>query len=585
MTFLVIGLVFAALAFVATRRVLATVAAGVLTAFLAYLYTPTLAWGFPDLAPLLLLTLMTVFLEEVVVWRAGRRPRWAGPLVLAGIGVVGLGVAAAMTWTAAHAQRYQSLIGEVKEASYAVDTSPVDPSQVRTVDEPLASRLADKLLGEDPALGSRVRVGAMHIQQVNGRLFWVAPLDHSGLFKWFKFRAQGTPGYIMVSATDDRDTRMVRQLGGEPVHLVFNGGNWFGTNLRRYLYDHGYSRQGLTDYTFEVDDSGRPYYVVTRYAKRVGFGGEDATGVVVVDAQTGAISDYDTADAPTWIDRIQPEPFVRAQLTLWGRLVHGWWNPSDMDEVMPTTGTALVYGDDGRSYWYTGMTSVGSDEGTIGFTLVDTRTKEARLYHQAGATEEAASGSAEGAVQNAGYRAGFPIPYNVAGQPAFFVILKDNKGLAKAYAWVSQENYQVVGVGETVADAMRQYRRRLTSRGNVVAADLDMDLDSATARVLRMSADTRRGETTYYLVLEGLEDRVFAGASDLSIELPLTGVGDEVSVRYDDAAGRSVVDLVGFDNRGLTFRSSAAEKAVEKYRRQVGADSSSPAAGAPQGGA
>ncbi len=583
MTFLLIGLVFAAIAFAATRRPGATALSGVAAATIAYAFTPTLAWGFPDLAGPFLVTTFIVFLAELVRMRSAGRPRWIGPAALAGICVVGLGVAVATTWVGLHAARYHGLIGEVKAASYSADTSPVDPSQVRTVDEPLAGRLADKLLGEDPALGSRVTVGALNIQQVNGRLYWVAPLNHSGLFKWLKFRKQGTPGYIMVSATDDRDTRMVQRLDGQPIHLLYNGGNWFGSDLRRYLYGHGYTSRGLTDYTFEIDDAGRPYYVVTRYAKRVGFAGDDATGVVVVDAQTGAIEDYDAADAPAWIDRIQPEPFVRSQLTLWGRLVNGWWNPSEMDQVMPTNGTALVYGDDGRSYWYTGMTSVGSDEGTIGFTLVDTRTKETRLYHQAGATEEAASGSAEGAVQNAGYRAGFPIPYNVSGQPAFFVILKDNKGLAKAYAWVSQQNYQIVGVGETVADAMRQYRRRLTSRGNVVAADLDMDLAAATAPVLRISADTRRGETTYYLVLEGLEDRVFAGASDLSVELPLTRPGDTVSVRYDDAAGRSVVDLMGFDNVWLTFRSSPAEKAVQDRQDEVRDRAAANAAGIPGG--
>ena len=37
-----------------------------------------------------------------------------------------------------------------------------------------------------------------------------------------------------------------------------------------------------------------------------------------------------------------------------------------------------------RAYWYTGITSAGGDESTIGFMLVDTRTKEAKLYKQPG---------------------------------------------------------------------------------------------------------------------------------------------------------------------------------------------------------
>lgn len=569
MTYLLIGFTFAAIAFAATRRLLSTVASGLFALVASYLMLPTLAWGFMGVPFLLAATAGIVLAGEVVRVRARQKPRWMGGLALLAATAVVFGVMGVTTWSALHASNYRELIGSVTESDYSADTSPVDPAHVRTVDQALAQRLADKLLGEDPALGSRVSVGAMHIQQVNGRLYWVAPLDHSGLFKWFKFRNDGTPGYIMVSATDDRDRRMVETVDREPVHLVYNGGNWFGSRLERYLYAHGYTTKGLTDFTFEIDDSGRPYYVVTRYRPRIGFGGLDAMGVVVLDAQTGEITEYATADAPAWIDRIQPEPFVRQQVAWWGHFVHGWWNPSDVDEVMPTAGTALVYGEDGRSYWYTGMTSVGADQGTIGFTLVDTRTKEARLYHQAGATEQAASGSAEGAVQNAGYRAGFPIPYNVAGQPAFFVILKDNNGLAKAYAWVNQQNYQIVGVGETVADAMLQYRRRLVSRGNVVAADMGANLANAEARVVRFSADTRRGETTYYLVLEGLEDRVFAGASDLSVELPLTKVGDTVSVRYDESGGRDVVDLVSFDNTELSFRSSAAQDETRAHQAEV----------------
>ena len=58
-----------------------------------------------------------------------------------------------------------------------------------------------------------------------------------------------------------------------------------------------------------------------------------------------------------------------------------------------------MYGDDGKSYWYTGITSAGADDSTIGFMLVDTRTKEAKLYRQLGATETAAMVSATGKVQ------------------------------------------------------------------------------------------------------------------------------------------------------------------------------------------
>ena len=81
------------------------------------------------------------------------------------------------------------------------------------------------------------------------------------------------------------------------------------------------------------------------------------------------------------------------------------------------SGASLVYGDDGKSYWYTGITSSGGDESTVGFMLVDSRTKEAKLYMQTGATETAAMTSAEGKVQEKNYDATFPVMYNIYGTP------------------------------------------------------------------------------------------------------------------------------------------------------------------------
>jgi hypothetical protein len=56
------------------------------------------------------------------------------------------------------------------------------------------------------------------------------------------------------------------------------------------------------------------------------------------------------------------------------------------NKLQITEGLTLVYGNDNKSYWYTGLTSVG-DESAVGFVLVDTRTKETIFYKQGGATE------------------------------------------------------------------------------------------------------------------------------------------------------------------------------------------------------
>jgi hypothetical protein len=47
---------------------------------------------------------------------------------------------------------------------------------------------------------------------VNKRLYWVVPLLHSGFFKWLSNKENGTPGYIMVSATNPQDITFIRQI-------------------------------------------------------------------------------------------------------------------------------------------------------------------------------------------------------------------------------------------------------------------------------------------------------------------------------------------------------------------------------------
>ena len=80
--------------------------------------------------------------------------------------------------------------------------------------------------------------------------------------------------------------------------------------------------------------------------------------------------------------------------------------------------------------------------------LVDTRTKEAKLYKQPGATETAAMTSAEGKVQEKNYQATFPVMYNILGKPTYVMSLKDKAGLVKMVSFVSVEDYSVLGLGE-----------------------------------------------------------------------------------------------------------------------------------------
>jgi hypothetical protein len=56
--------------------------------------------------------------------------------------------------------------------------------------------------------------------KVNNNLYWVAPLLHSGFFKWFN-NQEGTAGYVMVSATNERDVRLVQNVAGKAIKIKY----------------------------------------------------------------------------------------------------------------------------------------------------------------------------------------------------------------------------------------------------------------------------------------------------------------------------------------------------------------------------
>ena len=108
---------------------------------------------------------------------------------------------------------FRDQLGTSEVVEFSASMQAVDLNQVPVVDQELAVRLADKKLGERAGLGSQVRLGSNDatIQRVDGKLVWAVPLYHSGLFKWLT-NMSGTPGYILVSATDVNDVQYVENF-------------------------------------------------------------------------------------------------------------------------------------------------------------------------------------------------------------------------------------------------------------------------------------------------------------------------------------------------------------------------------------
>jgi hypothetical protein len=446
-------------------------------------------------------------------------------------------------------ESYQKMIGKVENGEKISNhIAPISIDEIRVVDEDLAHLLGEKVLGSQPALGSQVELGAFCIQKVNKELYWVAPLLHSGFFKWMN-NQEGTAGYVMVSATNERDVKLVQTSGGKPIRIKYQPEAYFQSNIERHLYASGYATVGLADYSFEIDDEGTPFWVVTKYEKKIGFSGNDASGIILVNAQTGEIKEHSITTTPSWVDRIQPIDFIEEQLNDWGNYVHGYWNFSNANKLQITEGLTLVYGNDNKSYWYTGLTSVGKDESAVGFVLVDTRTKETIFYKQGGATEYAAQSSAQGKVQEKGYQASLPVPYNINNIPTYVMTLKDKGGLVKMFAMVAISDYTIVGVGNTMREALTSFKNVYNMSDNKINPSSTSNKKLLISVIRRIENDVKNGNSFYYFKVKDYPN-IFVGSSQISSQLPVTIIGDTVKISFDIDL-EEVIDVSSFENVNL----------------------------------
>ena len=192
---------------------------------------------------------------------------------------------------------------------------------------------------------------------------------------------------------------------------------------------------------------------------------------------------------------------------------------------------------------YTGVTSVSGDRSNVGFVMMNQRTKETKYYEIPGAEEYSAMASAEGQVQNLGYKATFPLLLNIADEPTYFIALKDNAGLVKKYAMLNIQKYQNVAIGDTVQECEKKYLKMIKGSGAAVAGE---DTKKITGEIRRMAQGVIDGNTHYYIVLENHEDLIFDVPITDFLGIVKYDVGDRITISYNEAQpANSVVSVEG----------------------------------------
>ncbi len=450
-----------------------------------------------------------------------------------------------------HADKYQKMLS-VNLSSFNEDIAELPLSQIPVVDRDTAERLGSRKIGEVVELVSQFDVTSYYTQ-INYRNtpVRVSPLQYADIIKWFTNKDEGVPYYVKIDMAT-QDTELVKLDQG----MKYAPCEYFSRDLTRHIR-FAYPTKMVDSVSFEIDDNKTPYWIVSCYDYTIGIlGGYDITSIIMVNAVTGEMKDYDVSEVPQWVDCVYTAKVALNQANYWGAYKNGYWNSiiSQKGVVKTTDGyNYLAINDD---IWvYTGVTSVVADESNIGFLLVNLRTKEAKQYEINGAEEYSAMESAEGKIQEKGYTATFPILVNIADTPSYFISLKDSAGLVKAYSFVSVSNYQIVGVADTLKDAEAEYRRLLSEAGKLNNTDKpDDEVTYIDGNVTDISSAVIDGNTCYFIKLEA-NDKIFIADVSLWNELPFIKVGDSITISYVENDGDITVTKVEW----LVFENEATE--------------------------
>ena len=446
------------------------------------------------------------------------------------------------------AKKYSQIMHVDTQSTFSVEEP--DFNTVPKLDESASANLANRALSNLADLGyvSQFTVFPSYPQiNYQGAPVRVASLQYANIIKWLTNKDKGFPGYIIINVSKE-STEFVTLENSIKYSLA----DHFGRHVKRVIRFE-YPGYIFSTPSFEIDESGNPYWICARINKTIGlFGGRDVMGAVLVDAVTGKCTYYDIGtisgdDSFAWIDRIYNADLIIEQFNFYGKYQKGFWN-----SLLGQTG--CVETTDGYNYlainddvWlYTGVTSVTSDQSITGFVLVNQRTKETVFYGVNGAKETTAKTSAEGLVQQYEYIATFPLLLNIGGEPTYFMSLKDASDIVQMYAMINVKQYnKIKAVGDTLPNCIAAYIESLEKEGLSVGDNIEIPDDDDNGEnktddsptvldgvVTEIRSAVIGGNTTFYIKLSGAADRFYSISASSCADAVILNPGDKAALEF-----------------------------------------------------
>ncbi len=465
------------------------------------------------------------------------------PKIIIGILVAVVAIGFLVSSVVFRASSYADII-DVQTGDFSKDIDEADFANVPVIDETTTAVMADRALSDLSELGyvSQFTVQPNYYQiNYKDTPVRVASLQYSNIIKWLTNAKNGLPAYVIVDAVTQKAT-LVEVEGG----IKYSTADYLNDNVIRHVR-FKYPTYLLDSPTFEIDESGHPYWIFAKLDMTIGlFGGKDVVGAIIVDSVTGECQEYSIEDIRSnselqWIDRVHSAQLLIEQYNFYGRYQEGFWNSilSQKNTYSTTEDYSyLAMNDD--VYMYTGVTSLTNDESITGFILINQRTKDAKYYVISGAKEASAQSSAEGLVQQYDYKASFPLLLNIDGEPTYFMSLKDASSLVKGYAMINVGQYSIGATGTTLTSCIDNYVAELAKNNINVTVDTDEIIDNptdedintkitATGKIVEIRTAVINGNSVYYIKLDSSDSFYSIKAADAE-DVVLVNKGDDVTV-------------------------------------------------------
>lgn len=406
------------------------------------------------------------------------------------------------------------------------------------IDKDLAFRLAEARLGD---YGSQYSIDYDNFTLIsinrNGKteLIRVTPLEYATPFVALSRMNQGTIGYIEVNVIT-QEAKLVVYENGEGLKYMPSG--IFSKDLDRHIRSK-YPTAIYNDKYFEIDNEGNPYWVVPTIKKEIGmFSGSEPDKVLVVNPKNGNIDVYELDDEnlPDWLQRAIDETVIEEQANNALTYKNGFWNTLfTKKEVFQLSDGYNYFIKDGNTWYVSCITSPNSnDQTSVGFIVINLKTKQSIRYSNPGITEMRAREIAQGdeRVKAQNLDSTWPILITYHNIPTYFVVLK-NDVLSQKIVLINVEDGTLVAMGDTLDAAKQEYETLLAEKG-VISSSTNPTGTFVVERIRDL------GDKIQFTVV-GLNDVYFEVDVNVSLDARFLQVGDLINVTYKENQGYNLV--------------------------------------------